>query len=97
MNSSKYLPVGSVVRLKDATRNVVVIGFAIIEDGSSNPWDYLGCAYPIGVISNDKNLLFNIEQIEEVISEGYSDEEDKRFRKELEETMEQLKNNGNTL
>lgn len=91
MNSSKYLPVGSIVKLKGATRKVVVIGFAIIEDGSSKPWDYLGCAYPIGVISNDKNLLFNIDQIEKVVSEGYSDEEDKRFRKELEETMGKLK------
>ena len=71
----KFLPVGSVVLLKGATQGVVVIGYNIVEEGSKDVWDYLGCAYPIGVLSSDKNLLFNREQIEKVLFTGYMDEE----------------------
>ena len=55
----EFLPLGSIVLLKDAKRYLVVIGYAVVEEGGQEVWDYLGCAYPIGVISPDKNLLFN--------------------------------------
>ena len=86
-----YLPVGSVVLLKGAKRGIVVIGYSIIEEGSQEVWDYLGAAYPIGVITSDKNLLFNRDQIEKVLFEGYKDEEGKSFLKALEESMSQIK------
>lgn len=89
-----YLPVGSVVLLKEATRKIVIIGYAVREEGSSEIWDYLGCAYPIGVIGSDKNLLFNKEQIHQVIFRGYLDEEGKKFQKDLIIDLEKIKNNG---
>lgn len=82
----KFLPVGSVVLLKGATQGVVVIGYNIVEEGSKDVWDYLGCAYPIGVLSSDKNLLFNREQIEKVLFTGYIDEEGKKFMDALDES-----------
>ncbi len=82
----KYLPVGSVVLLKGATQGIVVIGYCITEEGSSEVWDYLGCAYPVGVLSSDKNLLFNRDQIEKVIFRGYLDEEGEKFMKALDES-----------
>lgn len=89
--NKEFLPVGSVVLLKEATRKVVVIGYAVIEKGSTEVWDYLGCAYPVGVISSDSNLLFNKEQIDEVVSVGYSDEEGKNFIKSLENNLRMFK------
>ena len=56
---NNFLPVGSVVLLKDAKRPVVIIGFSVIEKGERKVWDYLGCAYPVGVVGTDKNLLFH--------------------------------------
>lgn len=88
MNNS-FLPVGSVVLLKEATRPVVVIGYMMIEEGSTEIWDYLGCAYPIGVIGDQKNLLFKKDQIEKVLHTGYLDEEGKNFLKVLEESVVQ--------
>ena len=76
---NKYLPVGSVVMLKEATRGVIIIGYAVVEEGENKVWDYLGCAYPIGVINSENNLLFNKDQIEKVVFEGYSDSEGKKF------------------
>ena len=88
---NEYLPVGSVVLLKGATRGIVIIGYSIIEEGSKEVWDYLGCAYPIGVVTPDKNLLFNRNQIEKVLFEGYSDEEGQKFLSSLTESMKKIK------
>lgn len=88
---NKFLPVGSVVLLKDATRPVVVIGYAAVEEGSNEIWDYLGCAYPIGVIGNNGNLLFKRNQIEKILFTGYIDEEGKEFLKQIEESLRKIK------
>ena len=88
---SQFLPVGSVVLLKGATRGIVVIGYSVVEEGSDEIWDYLGAAYPIGVITPDKNLLFNRDQIDKVLFEGYADEEGKKFINTLTESMKKIK------
>ena len=85
------LPVGSVVLLEEATRYVVIIGYAPVEEGSDKVWDYLGCAYPIGVIGTDKNLLFNRDKIEKIIYTGFVDDEGTKFISTLEKEMEKIK------
>lgn len=94
MRNDEFLPVGSVVRLKNAKRDVVVIGYTIVEENSVKVWDYMGCAYPVGVVASDQNLLFNRSDIDCVVFIGYSTEEDKKFRKQLEETVKRIKTNG---
>lgn len=86
----KNLPVGSVVLLKNAKRKVVIIGYFIVEEDSAKIWDYLGCPYPIGVISSSQNLLFDHSDIEDIYFIGYQDEEGKRFIQELEENMKRI-------
>ena len=93
----EFLPIGTVVLLKEATRKVLIIGFAQVEENSKKIWDYVGCAYPIGVISNNTSLLFDKEQIDKVIFQGYSDNEDKTFRKDLEANLSRIKNKGKKL
>lgn len=89
--NDEFLPIGSVVLLKEATRKIVIIGFAAMEAGSQKMWDYIGCAYPIGMVSSEKNLLFNKDQIEKVVSVGYSDDEDKKFRSVLASSLKAAK------
>lgn len=79
----KVLPLGSVVLLKNAEKYIVVIGYAIKTEGEDKIWDYLGCAYPFGVISSDSNLLFDSKEIGKVIFTGFSDEEGERFREQV--------------
>ena len=93
LEKSNYLPVGSIVLLKGATQNVIIIGFAPIEHGQAKVWDYLVAPYPIGVISSDKNLLFDNEQIDKVIAKGYSDDTEKLFRMEMEQSLKTMKRN----
>lgn len=87
----RFIPIGSVVLLKDAKVKVMIIGFAAVEHGKNKIWDYIGCAYPIGVVNSENNLLFDADKIDKVIALGYSDEEDKTFRKGLEVNLEVLK------
>ena len=87
----EFLPIGTVVLLKEATRKVLIIGFAQVEENNKKIWDYVGCVYPVGVISNNTSLLFDKEQIDKVISLGYSDNEDKAFRKDLQTNLSRIK------
>ena len=93
-DKNKFLPIGSAVLLKEATRPVIIIGYTVVEEGSTKVWDYLGCAYPIGVISPDKNLLFQKEQIDKVLSVGYQDEEGKKFIDQMEDAVNKIKKNN---
>lgn len=88
--NNEFLPIGSVVLLKEATRKVVIIGYGVIEKGKTEVWDYLGCAYPIGVISSETNLLFNRNQIDVVVQKGYVDKEGEEFRKNLKISLDNL-------
>lgn len=92
MNQEKYLPIGTVVMLKEGTKRVMITGFcAISEDEKNKIYDYSGCLYPEGYISPDDTLLFNHEQIEKIYHLGFSDAEEKEFKQNIKEMMQALK------
>ena len=76
----KYLPLGSVVLMKEAKKKVMITGYAVKSPESGEKlWDYIGCLWPEGMISSDKNLLFDHANIYQVFALGYTDEEQKKF------------------
>ena len=88
MNFDKYLPIGTVCRLKNAEKSLMIIGFS--QSDASNRekvYDYAGCMYPEGVISSDMNFLFNHDQIETIIYKGFINEEEVVFKKRLNEFL----------
>lgn len=86
----KYLPVGTVVMLKNASKRVMVIGFCIIpENDPEKVYDYLGCIYPEGVMDANQNLMFNHDQIDKIYHMGLEDEEEKTFKVKLKEVLEE--------
>ena len=88
----KYLPVGTVVMLKNASKRVMVIGFCIIpENDTEKVYDYLGCIYPEGVMDASQNLMFNHDQIDKIYHIGLEDEEEKTFKVKLKEVLEEAK------
>ena len=94
-NTEKYLPIGTVVMLKGARKRVMITGFVIkAKDVENKVFDYMGCLFPEGVISSDKNLLFDHEQIENVYYLGYSDDEQKQFLAKLNDYMTKNPNVG---
>ncbi len=84
----KYLPIGSIVLLKNATKKVMITGFLIKNPEQQNKiYDYIGCLYPEGVLNTEKNLLFNHDQIQTIFAIGYSDEEEINFKAKLKEEL----------
>lgn len=90
----KYLPIGSVVLLKDDTRKLMITGFCASEEGDDDQkqYDYSGCMYPEGLISSDEIYLFDHDQIEEINFIGYETEEEQEFKKILIETLNEENN-----
>jgi len=91
-NNSKFLPLGSVVLLKKAKKRIMITGYAIrTAEKKDKVWDYLGCLYPEGTISPDKNLVFDHDDIETIYATGYCDDEHKRFINYMIQTLGEKK------
>ena len=83
----KFLPIGSVVLLKDGTKKVMIIGFCPQSKDDPKVYDYLGCVYPEGVLTSNISLVFNHDQIVEVVFKGLENEEEKHFKEKLDEEI----------
>ena len=76
----KYLPIGSVVLMKEATKRIMITGYAVKSPQLGNKvFDYIGCLYPEGMVSSDRNLLFDHKDIQQIFAIGFSDDEQKKF------------------
>ena len=97
VNLGKYLPIGTVVLLRGGKKRLMITGFCSLdENNSSKLYDYSGCLYPEGVIESKNMALFNHNQIEKIFYLGYSDLEEKNFKKELvTEVAKLVQNQGN--
>ena len=83
MNYEKFLPLGTVVLLKDATKKLMITGFfPISSEEKEVVYDYAGVMFPEGALNNEV-ALFNHEQIDKVYYMGYVDEEQKAFENVL--------------
>ena len=77
------LPIGSVVKLKEAEKKMMIIGI-LQENGDGKNYEFMGCPYPEGVLDSDSMYLFNNEDVENVCFLGYDDIERQVFIKNLE-------------
>lgn len=91
--TKQYLPIGTVVLLKDATKRVMITGFASMSSETEDTvYDYSGCIYPEGFLNYNEVCVFNNDQIEEIVSKGFVDEEEIEFKKVLVQELNQLSN-----
>ena len=91
-NNSKFLPIGTVVMLKEGKKRVMITGFLSMagEEKKQKVYDYSGCIYPEGFLSSNQVCLFNHEQIETVYFKGFVDEEETNFKNKLNELANSL-------
>ena len=88
----KYLPIGSVVMLNGAKKRLMITGFAVTtKEKTDVRYDYSGILYPEGMLTSDQTAVFNHDQIDRIYAIGYSDDEEKEFKKRLDESLK--KNN----
>lgn len=84
MKIKDLLPIGSVVRLHDGEKRLMIIGIMQSDaSGNGKEYDYLGILYPEGHIGDQFQYLFNQEDIEEVIFRGFEDDERVAFLNKL--------------
>ena len=87
----KYLPIGTVVVLKNATKRVMITGFASMSPETGDTiFDYSGCVYPEGFLDYNEVCVFNHEQIDKIFHMGYIDEEEEVFKKSLVEQLNKI-------
>lgn len=84
MKIKDLLPIGSVVRLHDGEKRLMIIGIMQSDaSGNGKEYDYLGILYPEGHIGDQFQYLFNQEDIEEAIFRGFEDDERVEFLNKL--------------
>ncbi|MBR6516457.1 MAG: DUF4176 domain-containing protein [Bacilli bacterium] len=79
----KYLPVGTVVRLQDGTKSIMITGFCAISGEDGKMYDYSACLYPEGIVGPEFNLLFNHNKIAEILYKGFVSSEETEFKQKL--------------
>lgn len=95
-NVKKYLPLGTVCLLKKAKKKVMIIGFAAKGQAFRDKvFDYIGCIYPEGILNSQFNLLFNHTDIQDVYFIGYSNGEEKAFKRNLNAFINENTKTGN--
>ncbi len=92
MDTSKYLPLGTVILLKGATKKLMITGYCSYDPTNKEKvYDYTGCFFPIGIINSQQMALFNHNEIAKIYYFGLNDEESKAYRKILKDKMEEQK------
>ena len=90
MESSRLLPIGSVITLTDAEKKLMVIGTEVEREDDENIYDYVGVPFPEGYIDSEIMFLFMQTTLSQLI---LSDLSILRFRHtEAVSTSWQMKN-----
>lgn len=89
MRINEALPVGTVIKLKEVEKRVVIIG--ILQQSEENEkieiYDYIGVPYPEGFLDMDTTVLFQQTAIENIFSVGYSDIERQIFISDMKKQL----------
>lgn len=74
------LSIGSIVYLAEGNQKIMILNRGpLVEQGSEKVFfDYTGALYPAG-LDPDQVFYFNKEDIDEVVFEGFKDEDEQRF------------------
>ena len=82
-NILELLPIGSVIRLTDAKKSLMIHGVIQTDKDTEKTFDYIGVLWPEGNLGDGSQILFNHKDIERVEFLGYDNEERQEFLKKL--------------
>ena len=86
----EYLPLGSVVTLKEGEKKLMICGRVQREVRSRTVYYYCACLYPEGMIDSRSVYLFDQEDIDRIYHIGLQDQEEFAFRHQMEEELTRL-------
>ena len=75
----KFLPIGSVVLLKESKKRVMIVGVKQLQSGTDKVWDYSACLFPEGILDPQKLFMFDDNQIDRLFFIGLQDTESLAF------------------
>lgn len=78
-NIRELLPIGSVVRLKEGKKKVMIFGIKQTDKGTNTEYDYIGVVYPEGNLGEELQFFFEHDSIDEVVFRGFEDKERETF------------------
>lgn len=86
MNSTKLLPMGTVVYLNGGKLEIMIVSRQPIlnVDGNEIYFDYAGVSHTLG-LNPDQIIYFNQENISELIFKGYAGENESRIQEVMRE------------
>lgn len=86
------LPIGSIVYLSEGNQKIMILnkGPLVEQQGEKVFFDYTGALYPQG-LDPEQVYYFNDEDIDEIVFEGFKDEEEQRFETLYKQWMEKNK------
>jgi hypothetical protein len=88
------LPIGTVVKVKDFKKLLMIYGRNQIQTKTNNLFDYIAVPYPEGNISEQFNVFINRNRIEEVVYQGFESPQEVAMREKVELEIEKLKRNN---
>jgi len=92
-----YLPIGSIVKVKGSDKKLMITGFCVCnvgKDGKKYIYDYIACLWPEGILNTNQNIMFNHNDIAEVVVKGIENEEETAYKTKLDEAIKQILNNN---
>lgn len=91
MQNKNLLPIGTVVKLNETEKRLMIVGILIQNEDTR--YDYIGLLYPEGYIDGETMFMFNQEDIEKIEYIGFIDAECQAFRKTLYEELAKAEGN----
>lgn len=80
----KFLPIGTIVKLKSDSKLVCIMGYYSMEyTDAIEILDYIGVYYPEGLLLHNNTISFNNEDIENVEFMGYENDDYKKLNNSL--------------
>lgn len=92
--SLDLIPIGTVVKLKDITKPVMIYGRYQIQTKTKKIYDYIAVPYPEGNLSEEFNVFFNRQLIEKVIYKGFESPEENLMKEKVEHDLKIGQGNG---
>ncbi len=83
----EYLPLGSVITLKNGSKRLMIVGRLQNQIGSNDIYDYAAVLWPEGLVDSKHFYLFNHEDLDKLYYIGLQDMEEFQFRPVLESKL----------
>ena len=87
MKVQELFPIGSVVKLRNGIRPLMIFGIKQTNLETNEEYDYIGVLYPEGNMGDDYNVFFQHEEINKVLHNGYESQADEIMQQALNATQ----------